>query len=159
MTPSGSDSLSHVRMSPNSCSIATRHSSTTAFPALASAECLVACSCKNCLNVVLMIVLGKLAAAKFHLYYMARRLFGMPLASAISAQMIWPHCNEPAIAEHPQTGLGSSPSNQLCGGGFSLAIRGKSSFLNIRCASSRSEEHTSELQSPMHLVCRLLLEI
>src|SRR5215210_9583515 len=28
-----------------------------------------------------------------------------------------------------------------------------------RCASaSRSEEHTSELQSPMYLVCRLLLE-
>src|SRR5437879_8735423 len=27
-----------------------------------------------------------------------------------------------------------------------------------RCAASRSEEHTSELQSPMYLVCRLLLE-
>src|SRR5438552_12206114 len=26
------------------------------------------------------------------------------------------------------------------------------------CRSSRSEEHTSELQSPDHLVCRLLLE-
>src|SRR4051794_41279309 len=26
------------------------------------------------------------------------------------------------------------------------------------CASIRSEEHTSELQSPVHLVCRLLLE-
>src|SRR5690348_17746968 len=29
----------------------------------------------------------------------------------------------------------------------------------ISCsASGRSEEHTSELQSPVHLVCRLLLE-
>src|SRR5690348_17629805 len=27
-----------------------------------------------------------------------------------------------------------------------------------RCAPVRSEEHTSELQSPVHLVCRLLLE-
>src|SRR5260363_480946 len=27
-----------------------------------------------------------------------------------------------------------------------------------RCARHRSEEHTSELQSPDHLVCRLLLE-
>src|SRR5437879_10593818 len=27
-----------------------------------------------------------------------------------------------------------------------------------RTASGRSEEHTSELQSPMYLVCRLLLE-
>src|SRR3989449_6135511 len=26
------------------------------------------------------------------------------------------------------------------------------------CASNRSEEHTSELQSRLHLVCRLLLE-
>src|SRR5438876_4799395 len=28
----------------------------------------------------------------------------------------------------------------------------------LRCPSVRSEEHTSELQSPVHLVCRLLLE-
>src|SRR5690348_17737151 len=27
-----------------------------------------------------------------------------------------------------------------------------------RAAAARSEEHTSELQSPVHLVCRLLLE-
>src|SRR5690348_17733669 len=27
-----------------------------------------------------------------------------------------------------------------------------------RAASNRSEEHTSELQSPVHLVCRLLIE-
>src|SRR6202167_4669238 len=27
------------------------------------------------------------------------------------------------------------------------------------CSSDRSEEHTSELQSPWHLVCRLLLKI
>src|SRR5438876_1449162 len=29
---------------------------------------------------------------------------------------------------------------------------------NARRCSDRSEEHTSELQSPVHLVCRLLLE-
>src|SRR5690348_18199985 len=29
---------------------------------------------------------------------------------------------------------------------------------NNKTSSSRSEEHTSELQSPVHLVCRLLLE-
>src|SRR6266581_3500941 len=28
----------------------------------------------------------------------------------------------------------------------------------LRGGASRSEEHTSELQSPVHLVCRLLLE-
>src|ERR1039458_10859313 len=32
------------------------------------------------------------------------------------------------------------------------------SWLMLRRFSSRSEEHTSELQSPRHLVCRLLLE-
>src|SRR5258708_15603758 len=31
-------------------------------------------------------------------------------------------------------------------------------FLQNRARSPRSEEHTSELQSPDHLVCRLLLE-
>src|SRR5258708_35785102 len=30
--------------------------------------------------------------------------------------------------------------------------------LPLRCERGRSEEHTSELQSPDHLVCRLLLE-
>src|SRR5258708_14921370 len=29
---------------------------------------------------------------------------------------------------------------------------------SLICAARRSEEHTSELQSPDHLVCRLLLE-
>src|SRR5436853_7721196 len=36
-----------------------------------------------------------------------------------------------------------------------LAIVG---FLSISCFELRSEEHTSELQSLRHLVCRLLLE-
>src|SRR2546422_6528880 len=30
--------------------------------------------------------------------------------------------------------------------------------ITLRAAASRSEEHTSELQSRLHLVCRLLLE-
>src|SRR5690348_17707946 len=32
------------------------------------------------------------------------------------------------------------------------------SLPSLCCWPSRSEEHTSELQSPVHLVCRLLLE-
>src|SRR5256885_4322201 len=35
---------------------------------------------------------------------------------------------------------------------------GGSEFTAIRLWTSRSEEHTSELQSPCNLVCRLLLE-
>src|SRR5258708_24694104 len=40
--------------------------------------------------------------------------------------------------------------------------RARQAFLPFRpmrmCCRTRSEEHTSELQSPDHLVCRLLLE-
>src|SRR5690348_17537569 len=39
---------------------------------------------------------------------------------------------------------------------FSAALRAAQTLL--RLARRRSEEHTSELQSPVHLVCRLLLE-
>src|SRR5215216_6933871 len=39
------------------------------------------------------------------------------------------------------------------------AHRGTTALESCRaCARPRSEEHTSELQSPDHLVCRLLLE-
>src|SRR5256884_6770692 len=41
----------------------------------------------------------------------------------------------------------------ICLGGNSVS-RG----LNMRRTAERSEEHTSELQSRLHLVCRLLLE-
>src|SRR5690348_18178795 len=38
-----------------------------------------------------------------------------------------------------------------------LICRDKPGWVACTC-SARSEEHTSELQSPVHLVCRLLLE-
>src|SRR5258708_20644523 len=55
----------------------------------------------------------------------------------------------------PATCLGYSP-----GGILSEEITGltDSLFYSRRASSLRSEEHTSELQSPDHLVCRLLLE-
>src|SRR5437762_10275449 len=34
----------------------------------------------------------------------------------------------------------------------------KQHYISTEVATERSEEHTSELQSPMYLVCRLLLE-
>src|SRR5437762_10618531 len=40
-------------------------------------------------------------------------------------------------------------------GAFGHVISGE---LDVHAAEIRSEEHTSELQSPMYLVCRLLLE-
>src|SRR5258708_10638944 len=44
------------------------------------------------------------------------------------------------------------PSASMCDGCSSRARE------KARRAAARSEEHTSELQSPDHLVCRLLLE-
>src|SRR5258708_31150724 len=48
--------------------------------------------------------------------------------------------------------LGMPHSKMLKSGVYELRIRGKEEV------HIRSEEHTSELQSPDHLVCRLLLE-
>src|SRR5256885_952393 len=46
------------------------------------------------------------------------------------------------------------------GGGFALRCFQRFSFLDVAFQpwGGRSEEHTSELQSPCNLVCRLLLE-
>src|ERR1041385_9352789 len=51
----------------------------------------------------------------------------------------------------PYTTLFRSPSPCAPPGGGTAASRAE-------CPSARSEEHTSELQSRLHLVCRLLLE-
>src|SRR5690348_18082271 len=37
-------------------------------------------------------------------------------------------------------------------------VRARANDVHERRVHARSEEHTSELQSPVHLVCRLLLE-
>src|SRR5258708_16474383 len=47
---------------------------------------------------------------------------------------------------------GSGPPTTL------YSISGSAQLSERKSACSRSEEHTSELQSPDHLVCRLLLE-
>src|SRR2546427_7987245 len=51
--------------------------------------------------------------------------------------------------------LGSSPFFFIS---FSTQIRPRSAGSTLRMPRSRSEEHTSELQSQSNLVCRLLLE-
>src|SRR5258708_24090072 len=43
-------------------------------------------------------------------------------------------------------------------GGLGNASGGESQYNPLLARCARSEEHTSELQSPDHLVCRLLLE-
>src|SRR2546426_5772521 len=61
----------------------------------------------------------------------------------------------------PYTTLFRSTSKPLAHGKSGRrSTWGRSKTLTRRptCASARSEEHTSELQSPCNLVCRLLLE-
>src|SRR3712207_7411894 len=48
-----------------------------------------------------------------------------------------------------------NPRSAACAAGEE---RDAASTSRLRCASARSEEHTSELQSRQYLVCRLLLE-
>src|SRR5437879_8289109 len=61
----------------------------------------------------------------------------------VAASKAWVHalCRAGVVAAHEET--------QLLGGLDRVADQ---------LADGRSEEHTSELQSPMYLVCRLLLE-
>src|SRR5256885_4658746 len=55
------------------------------------------------------------------------------------------HVHRQRHAAHPQPPAGA-------------AVRAGAEDAGVRPANSRSEEHTSELQSPCNLVCRLLLE-
>src|ERR1039458_3249697 len=69
-----------------------------------------------------------------------------------------------AISASPCTRSGwlrSTCSYSCCGMEEACAVKGSSALSNhpdTRRLSHRSEEHTSELQSLRHLVCRLLLE-
>src|SRR2546422_1496973 len=53
----------------------------------------------------------------------------------------------------PYTTLFRSPGPRAAGAARPRPVRHRR-----RCPHARSEEHTSELQSRLHLVCRLLLE-
>src|SRR5437763_2761614 len=58
----------------------------------------------------------------------------------------WPGCGPPTPASPPYGSWGTAAT----AASISAGSNGRS--------PRRSEEHTSELQSPMYLVCRLLLE-
>src|SRR3989454_8428738 len=62
-----------------------------------------------------------------------------------------------AVERWPRDGLPANPRAWLVSAGRFKAIDGLRRRARFD-ASLRSEEHTSELQSPCNLVCRLLLE-
>src|SRR3989442_8266991 len=57
------------------------------------------------------------------------------------------------LSLHDALPISAGPGLRLCG----RLVR-HADDAHRRCAADRSEEHTSELQSRPHLVCRLLLE-
>src|SRR5947208_12574871 len=59
------------------------------------------------------------------------------------------HQGQPAVRDRRVRRRGAQPLRQ------ELHLRG---CRQVQLLAERSEEHTSELQSPDHLVCRLLLE-
>src|SRR5437762_4143245 len=59
-----------------------------------------------------------------------------------------------STGEHEAWELRDGNKNRFGGKGVKKAVAN----VNEKIAPVRSEEHTSELQSPMYLVCRLLLE-
>src|SRR2546422_4136412 len=54
---------------------------------------------------------------------------------------------------HPDVKVGTLPLDRVRAFGDPDVL-----FFNVKRPEDRSEEHTSELQSRLHLVCRLLLE-
>src|SRR5437879_8644034 len=61
------------------------------------------------------------------------------------------------VGEVP-TGIEATQTpGKVAGGGLQMAGAGDVRAISVM-SLERSEEHTSELQSPMYLVCRLLLE-
>src|SRR5690348_17655984 len=71
------------------------------------------------------------------------------LRKAVNPQMSMP-CTRNAGPAEPD---GCRTRSRLAG-----SARSASGIRTAAVTSPRSEEHTSELQSPVHLVCRLLLE-
>src|SRR5256884_3744475 len=65
----------------------------------------------------------------------------------------------PANGAARQNAIAKAIANEMLRQHHEHSCRNRAStFMNSPLAAKRSEEHTSELQSRLHLVCRLLLE-
>src|SRR2546426_6774933 len=93
------------------------------------------------------------------------------LFHALFARLSFFFFNDTATTEiytlslHDALPISSRPTVSPCGrcrfayrSGRSPCLRAVQTRASFNIQSSRSEEHTSELQSPCNLVCRLLLE-
>src|SRR5205807_10075581 len=80
-------------------------------------------------------------------------LFGCQIPRAAPARPCYP----PRV-NAPSSQRAHADRGRIVASMLALYFIWGSTFLAIRLALPRSEEHTSELQSPCNLVCRLLLE-
>src|SRR5258708_31764295 len=87
-------------------------------------------------------------------------IYTLSLHDALPISCRRPNCRCSRYACHPPPAATPDSPVRGCHPRWCIALRGMASaHWTIWCRGRRrSEEHTSELQSPDHLVCRLLLE-
>src|SRR5690348_17924712 len=81
-----------------------------------------------------------------------------PLNSALFPYTTLFRSPDQVIAAPPGSGRRAGYGSSMSRGGFVIVVGRRRVEPAARAPAARSEEHTSELQSPVHLVCRLLLE-
>src|SRR5258708_31512675 len=88
-------------------------------------------------------------------HFSSTLLIGRLTTNSLAAHSIW----DGDVCSNSSAPRFEVSVNQVCWS--CAATAGEDSYFESRSATvgtDRSEEHTSELQSPDHLVCRLLLE-
>src|ERR1017187_4902838 len=91
------------------------------------------------------------ALSKSTWYYLTEVYDGAHVMAYVNASLV--------ATSGSLTGNVATPTKVQIGGNNYIGLLDEARISSIaRSADWRSEEHTSELQSPMYLVCRLLLE-
>src|SRR3989338_10905306 len=109
----------------------------------------------SCMSILAFIAASK---ATSYLLFQPRLLFNNSLSGVIP-QTLCQNIFTQLIEIFPNNGVFTCPLPTCCVSGFSCSIQGYNASCSndTKTTSFRSEEHTSELQSQFHLVCRLLL--
>src|SRR5688500_19207279 len=82
-----------------------------------------------------------------------------PYTTLFRSRLLWVSASCPAYPENSRNGrMNSAPTSATARPSADAAAPPTASIVTTILNRLRSEEHTSELQSPCNLVCRLLLE-
>src|SRR5437879_9131689 len=88
----------------------------------------------------------------------SRRILPSVLATTRARVPRHPACTAPTIRRRASANRIGTQSADRTPSNKPVRVQSAASPCGGRAEGLRSEEHTSELQSPMYLVCRLLLE-